>query len=168
MRESVGLWLWVTHAHVLVLTGKEGGSLLVLLRRRLRCLRLGWLDWSSHPSPISISTVDYLAVSWPEERKKKEKEIHGMCSFFMLPAFCHWVWGMHVWTRGLLDHSMDRSIQQHMRVLMPRRVGAGLNKPTGPVKPAQSFSGLSDWFDRKPVKFQNRMFNRFRPVYRPV
>ena len=51
----------------------------------------------------------------------------------------------------------------------------GLSKPTGPVKPARSGSGLQDRFDRKPVKtgqiqnqIQNRMFNRFRTAYRSV
>ena len=41
----------------------------------------------------------------------------------------------------------------------------GLNKPTGPVKPTRSSSGLPDRFDRKPVEtgqiqnqIQNRMF----------
>ena len=33
-------------------------------------------------------------------------------------------------------------------------LGAGLNKPTGPVKPARSGSGLPDRFDQKPVKFK--------------
>ena len=48
----------------------------------------------------------------------------------------------------------------------------GLSKPTGPVKPARSSSGLPDRFDRKPVEtgqiqnqIQNRMFNRFRTAY---
>ena len=42
--------------------------------------------------------------------------------------------------------------------------GIGLNKPSGPVKPARSGSGLPDRFDRKLVKtgqIQNHMFNRF-------
>ena len=44
----------------------------------------------------------------------------------------------------------------------------GLNKPTGPVKPARSGSDLPDRFDRKPIEtdqiqnpIQNQMFNRF-------
>ena len=36
----------------------------------------------------------------------------------------------------------------------PVRSHPGLNKPTGPVKPARSGSGLPDRFDRKPVKFK--------------
>ena len=36
----------------------------------------------------------------------------------------------------------------------PRSPGGGLNKPTGPVKPARSGSDLPDRFDRKPVKFK--------------
>ena len=51
----------------------------------------------------------------------------------------------------------------------------GFTNPTGPVKPPPSGSGLPDRFDRKPVEtgwiqiqIQNRMCNRFRPVYRPV
>ena len=57
----------------------------------------------------------------------------------------------------------------------PRSPGGGLNKPTGPVKPARSGNGLPDRFDRKSVEIgqiqnqiQNPMFNRFLPVYRPV
>ena len=52
---------------------------------------------------------------------------------------------------------------------------AGLSKPTGPVKPERSGSGLPDRFDRKPVEtgqiqnqIQNRMFNRFQTAYRSV
>ena len=51
----------------------------------------------------------------------------------------------------------------------------GLDKPTCPVKPGRSGSGLPDRFDRKPVEtsqiqnqIQNRMFDRFRPAYQSV
>ena len=46
----------------------------------------------------------------------------------------------------LLDLSLENFMASCM-VLDP-----GLNKPTGPVKPARSDSGLPDWFDRKPVE----------------
>ena len=56
-----------------------------------------------------------------------------------------------------------------------RDLPLGLSKPTGPVKPARSGSGLPNRFDRKPVEtgqiqnqIQNRMFNRFRLAYRSV
>jgi len=142
LRESVGLWLWVTHAHVLVLTGKEGGSLLVLLRRRLRCLRLGWLDWSSHPSPISISSAD---LPLPPPRPVWPAVSCSFSGCLLSAAACssghHWGpgpkllrAGMHVWTSmqftaacgpKLLDHSIR---QQHMRATthsLPRRVCRG-------------------------------------------
>ena len=48
---------------------------------------------------------------------------------------------------------------------------AGLEKPTGGLKPPHTDSGLLDRFDRLPVKtgqIQNRMFNRFRSVSRPI
>ena len=48
-------------------------------------------------------------------------------------------------------------LQELVEVIVSRRVfvlAPGLNKPTGPVKPARSGSGLPDRFDRKPVKFK--------------
>ena len=48
-------------------------------------------------------------------------------------------------------------------------------KPSGPIKPPTSGSGLPDRFDQKSVEtgwiqiqIQKHMYNRFRPVYRPV
>ena len=84
-----------------------------------------------------------------------------------------------LWFRLGDSSDLDRPILiQHtrrLRVTCTLVLCAGFLNPTGPVKSPPSGSGLPDRFDRQPVEtgriqiqIQNRMCNRFRPIYRPV